>query len=279
MKQDPSEAYLLRGNSAAILILCSIVALLMTIFSGLGLAFPDLFYPSPEIAEMFLTNDLVNLIIGSLFFLISLVLFSRDELVGTLLIPGALIYVIYNYFAYLLGKPFAWSSLGNLLLVLLSFFVLFYLLRSIDHHKIKSILENRVAEKLSSWILILFGLAFIVLALSEIIPGILDGSIPPLGEKAVSVVDILVSIGWLIGGVLLLQRRALGYSLGLGLLLAASSLFIGLILYFFLAPLISGRFFDWFEVLTVSVMGMICFVPSYLFIKGVVRSEKAREVV
>ena len=279
MKQDPSDAYLLRGNGAAILILCSIVALLMIIFSGLGLAFPDLFYPSPEIAEMFLTNDLVNLIIGSLFFLISLVLFSRDELVGTLLIPGALIYVIYNYFAYLLGKPFAWSSLGNLLLVLLSFFVLFYLLRSIDHHKIKSILENRVAEKLSSWILILFGLAFIVLALSEIIPGILDGSIPPLGEKAVSVADILVSIGWLIGGVLLLQRRALGYSLGLGLLLAASSLFIGLILYFFLAPLISGRFFDWFEVLTVSVMGMICFVPSYLFIKGVVRSEKAREVV
>ena len=279
MEKDPSDAYLLRSNSTTVLFLCSTVAVLMAVFSGLGLTFPDLFYPTPEIAEMFLTNDLVNIIIGSLIFLIALILFYRNELIGTLLLPGALIYVIYNYFAYLLGKPFTWSSVGNLLLVFLSIFVLFFLIRSIDDHQVKSVLEKRVAETFSGWVLVLFGVVFIALALSEIIPGILEGSIPPLGENAVSVADILVSIGWVFGGVLLLKRRPLGYSLGLGLLLAASSLFVGLILYFLLAPLISGRFFDWFEVLTVSVMGMICFVPCYLFIKGVVRSEKAREVV
>ena len=273
MKADTSDAHLLRSNSTTVLFLCSIVAVFMAALSGLGLAFPEWFYPSPEIAELFLTNDLVNVIIGSLFFLISLLLFYKDKLIGTLLLPGTLIYVIYNYFAYLLGKPFSWSSVGNLLLFFLSIFVLFHTLRSIDHHKVKSILENGVAERFSGWVLILFGVAFIALALSEIIPGILDGSIPPLGVKAVSMADILVSIGWVLGGVLLVQHRALGYSLGLGLLLAASSLFVGLILYFFLAPLITGRIFDWFEVLTVSVMGMICFVPSALFVRGVVNSK------
>jgi hypothetical protein len=118
----------------------------------------------------------------------------------------------------------------------------------------------------------LFGLAFIALALSEIIPGLLDGSIPPLGEKAVSVADILVSIGWVFGGAALLRRKPLGYSLGLGLLLAASTLFIGLILYFFFAPLLTGRALDWIEILTVLVMGMICFVPTGLFLCGVIRA-------
>lgn len=273
MTENSSSAYLLRGNKASFLFLGSTLAVLMAALSGLGLAFPTFFYPSPEIAEMFLTNDLVNILIGLPFFLFSLVMIKRDKLLGTLLLPGALIYVIYNYFAYLLGKPYHWSAAGYLLLMLISGYGLILLLRSIDHHQIKARLEGRVADKISGWVLVFFGLAFIALALSEIIPGILDGSIPPLGEKAVSAADILVSIGWVIGGILLLGRNGLGYTMGLGLLLAASSLFIGLILFFFIAPLLTARPFDWIEVLTVFIMGMISFVPTALFCRGVIRSQ------
>lgn len=245
-------------------------ALLMVVLSVLGLLIPDRIYPNPGMADEFMTNDLVNLVIGLPLFLVSLICIRRKKMLGVLLLPGALIYTIYNYFAYLLGKPLDWIGGLNLVLVLLCGFTLFFLLSSLDHDLIKSRLVGRVAEKPTGWILILFGLAFITLALSEVIPGILDGSIPPLGEKAVSVADILVSIGWVYGGIAILQRKAFGYSLGLGLLLAASSLFIGLILYFFFAPLLIGGSLEWVEVLTVFVMGMICFVPTFLFLRGVV---------
>lgn len=278
MTTNKPSAYFLGENKRAIIFLCSTVAVIMTVLSGLGLAFPDLFYPSPEIAEMFLSNDLVNIIIGLPFFLVSLAYFSREKLLGTLLLPGAVIYVFYNYFAYLLGKPFNWAAVGNLILVLLSVYLMFLLLRSMDHPGIKAQLEGGVAERFSGWILVVFGLGFLALALSEIIPGVLDGSIPPLGEKAVSAADILVSIAWIAGGIQLLRRKTQGYSLGLGLLMAASSLFIGLILFFFIAPVMSDRAFDWSEVITVLVMGMVCFVPSFLYIRGVVRSQRALEV-
>ncbi len=50
--------------------------------------------------------------------------------------------------------------------------------------------------------------------------------------------------------------------MGLGLLVAASFLFLGLILFFFIAPLVAERAFDWIEVITVLVMGLICFIPT-----------------
>ncbi|RLD00913.1 MAG: hypothetical protein DRI46_06075 [Chloroflexi bacterium] len=274
MNKSINHTFPLEGQKAVIFILSLAAALLMMALSGLGLAFPVGVYPSQKIAETFLANDLVNIIVGLPLFLVSLIYFRREKLLGLLILPGALIYVAYNYFAYLLGQPFSWFSALYLLLIVLSGYSLFQLLGSMDHQAVKEKLEGGVVERLTGWVLVSFGLAFIALALSEIIPGILDGSIPPLGEKAVSVADILVSIGWVIGGVMLLRRRAPGYSLGLGLLLAASSLFIGLILFFFFAPLLTGRDFDWIEVLTVFGMGMICFVPTFLFYRGVIRFKQ-----
>lgn len=274
MNKSINHSFPLEGQQTVIFILSLAAALLMLTLSGLSLAFPEGVYSSLKIAETFLANDLVNIIVGLPLFLVSLIYFRRRKLIGLLILPGALIYVVYNYFAYLLGQPFNWFSVLYMLLVVLSGYSFVQLLGSMDHQAVKEQLEGGVAERLTGWILVIFGLAFITLALSEIIPGVLDGSIPPLGDKAVSVADILVSIGWVIGGVMLLRRRAPGYSLGLGLLLAASSLFIGLILFFFFAPLLTGREFDWVEVLTVFVMGMICFVPTFLFYRGVVRSKK-----
>jgi hypothetical protein len=274
MSPAANQSYPLQKGFNTIQFLAWAAALLMVVLSLLGLIFPDQIYSDPTTADEFMTNDLVNLVIGLPLFLISLYYFRREELMGLLLLPGALIYTIYNYFAYLLGKPFNWIGGLTLVLVLLCGYILFLLLSSLDHQVIRARLAGKTSEKLTGWILVFFGLAFIALALSEIIPGILDGSIPPLGEKAVSVADILVSIGWVYGGVILLQRRALGYSLSLGLLLAASSLFIGLILYFFFAPLLTGRALDWVEVLTVFVMGLICFGPTFLFLRGVVRGQK-----
>lgn len=274
MTSYAGKPFPLEKNFRSIFALTTAATILMVILSALGLLIPDQLYPDVSMADEFMTNDLVNLIIGLPLFLVGLVYFGQRQLMGTMLLPGALIYTFYNYFAYLLGKPFNWISLFYLLLLLLCAVILIALLSALDHESIKAKLEGKSSERLTGWVLVLFGLAFIALALSEIVPGILDGSIPPLGEKAVSAADILVSIAWVYGGIALLRRKSLGYSLGLGLLLAASALFIGLILYFFIAPLLIGRALDWFEVLTVFVMGLICFIPNFLFLRGVVRAQQ-----
>ncbi len=95
----------------------------------------------------------------------------RGKLLGALLLPGALVYVIYNYIAYLLGRDWSWISLINLLLVVLSIIALILHLRSINHRAVMEKLEGRVGEKVSGWVLVVFGLAFIVLAVSTIITG------------------------------------------------------------------------------------------------------------
>lgn len=277
MTKRPSliKNLLVKNNVSLILFLSTAIALIMTVFSGLGFLLPDMFYPAPGLVEQYLANDLVNIILGLPLFIAALVLLRRGKLLGLLLLPGALIYVIYNYVGYALGRHWDWISIINLGLVILSFFAIVLLLKAMDHQAVMDILEGKVREKAAGWILVIFGLAFIALAVSTIITGVREGTIPPLGENAVSIADIVVSLGWVGGGILLLRRKPLGFSVGLGLLVAASFLFLGLVLFFFLAPLVTDRAFDWIEVITVLGMGLVCFIPTGLFWRGVARGERA----
>jgi hypothetical protein len=255
-----------------ILILTVGVAALMVILSGMGILIPDFFYPDPGLRENYLANDPVNIILGLPLFLAGMILIKKGRLLGSLLLPGALIYIGYNYIGYGLGRPWDWLAFLYLGLAILSMIALLLFLMRMDHQTVKAGLEGNIPGKVSGWILVVFGIAFIALAISTISEGIKEGAIPPLGEHAVSIADIVVSLGWVSGGILLLRKKPLGYSTGLGLLVAASFLFIGLILFFFFAPLVSNRPFDWTEVITVLVMGLICFVPTGLFWNGVLRS-------
>jgi hypothetical protein len=73
----------------------------------------------------------------------------------------------------------------------------------------------------------------------------------------------------IVGGVLLWRREPLGYVTGTGLLFQASMLFIGLIAVLLLRPLISGAPFLPVDILVVFAMGLVCFVPLALFLRGV----------
>jgi hypothetical protein len=262
-----------KDNISLILLLSAATALLMTVFSGLGFLIPEVFYPDPGLLEQYLANDLVNIILGLPLFIAALLLMRKGKLFGLLLLPGALVYVIYNYVGYALGRPWNWIAFINLVLVILSLITLVLLLKALDHQVVMDKLKGHVGEKAAGWILVIFGMAFIALAVSTITAAIQEGTIPPLGENAVSVADILVSLGWVGGGITLLRKKPLGFSVGLGLLVSASFLFIGLVLFFFITPLVSDRPFDWVEVITVLGMGLVCFVPTGIFWRGVVRNK------
>ncbi|MFN2152268.1 MAG: hypothetical protein ACK2T5_11770, partial [Anaerolineales bacterium] len=61
----------------------------------------------------------------------------------------------------------------------------------------------------------------------------------------------------------------LGFVSGLGLLFAASTLFIGLLIYFILQPFVSDVSFAWVDFLVVLLMSLICFVPFGLYVRSI----------
>ena len=72
---------------------------------------------------------------------------------------------------------------------------------------------------------------------------------------------------------MLWRRKAFGYVCALGLLFQATMLFAGLIAVLALRPLISGDPFPLTDIVVVSIMGLVCFVPFVLFIRGVLSGK------
>lgn len=250
-------------------ILSLIVAFLMTVTSLVGLLYPSAIYPSDELRQANMSNDLINLLIGLPILLVPMWLTWRGKLVGLLSWPGALLYVLYNYTAYIFGIPVGSITLAFVSLALLSIYSVVILLKSIDRNTIQAQLSGAAPEKFAGWILVVFGSAFLFRAIG-MLAGVGAGQAAlPVPEIGTLVADTVLSILWISGGVLLLRRKPLGYVSGLGLLFAASALFIGLIAYLLLQPALTGAPLMLTDVSISLIMGLVCFIPTGLFIRGV----------
>jgi hypothetical protein len=71
-----------------------------------------------------------------------------------------------------------------------------------------------------------------------------------------------------IGGILLWQRRPMGYVIGSGLLLQYGMLAVGLIPYLLLQPRLAGTLVESDAIVAVLLMAVVCFVPFAFFIRG-----------
>ena len=247
----------------------------MGVLSLVGLILPDSVYPSEEFIRSFLVNDVINLLIGLPILLGSMWLTRRGNLIGLLFWPGALLYVLYNYTAYIFGLPISWMVLAYIALVLLSGITIFDLLFSIDRESVKEQLSGNVPVKISGWFLVLFGALFLFRAIGVITEASTSGTAVAVSEIGVLIADIVLSVLMIVGGALLLRRTPLGYTSGLGLLFAASMLFIGLVMILLLQPVLTDAPFVLMDVLVVFIMGLICFIPFGLFTRGVVSSGKS----
>jgi hypothetical protein len=239
------------------------------IASGIaGLTDQSTLYPSDELRQTFLPNDVVNLAIGVPILLLSMWLTQRRKLIGLLFWPGALFYVFYNYIAYLFGIPFSYTFPLNLTLVTLSVYTIIVLVGSIDGKIVQEKLHDKVPEKFTGGIIAAFGILFAVRVAAVVIGALVKEMPIPTTELPVLIADFLVSPAFIIGGVLLWRRQALGYLSGLGLLFQASMLFIGLIVFMLIQPLLTDASFPLLDIVVVAVMGLICFVPFGLYVRG-----------
>ena len=252
-----------------------IISVLMALASIAGIIFPSALYPTDELLRNFLSNDVVNLLIGLPIILISVLFTMRKKLLGLLLLPGSLLFVIYNYLIYVLAIPLNWAVLLYLALITLSLYTIIKLFTIIDGKKVQQSLSWGVHERISGAILVAMGLLFMLQAIGAMIDPVIN-QIQITGlELAVHVSDFLISPALVMGGILLWRRKDFGYVSGLGLLFQASMLFIGLIVFLIIQPLLTTSPFLLVDILVVGIMGLICFIPFTLFIRGIMAKENS----
>jgi hypothetical protein len=96
-----------------------------------------------------------------------------------------------------------------------------------------------------------------------------------MSEIGVLTADMILSVIWIAGGVGLLLRKPLGYASGLGLLFSGSMLFVALIAFLLLGPLLLDLPFALTDLIVVIIMGMSCFIPFLLFCRGALGGGKS----
>jgi len=246
-----------------------VIAVLMAIASVAGLLNQTIVSPTEELLQAFVPNAGVNLGLGLPILLGSMWLARRGKLVGLLLWPGALFYVFYTYIVYVLAMPVNVAFLLHLTLVTLSVYTMIGLIAGIDGKAVQGQLTGAVPERFGGGVVAVLGFLFFMRVAIVMINVLVSQKPITSTELALNVTDFLITPAWIIGGVLLWRRRAIGYVTGLGLLFQASMLFIGLIFIMIVGPVMTAAEFVLSDVLVIFVMGMVCFIPFGLFVRGV----------
>jgi hypothetical protein len=236
-----------------------------------GLLIPAALYPTVELRQSFVSNDVVNLLIGLPILLGSLALARRGRWIGLLLWPGALFYSVYNYLAYSVALLPFWAGWIALALALLCAAGIWSLAASLDPAAIRARLEGNVPRRLAGGVLAGLGGLFFVRTLGALAAGLGGGSSPAGAELGTLIADLLTTPWWVVGGALLWRRSAWGYAAGAGLLFTASMLFIGLLVFFILQPFTAGAAFPAADFVVILAMGLVCFIPTGLFLRGAAR--------
>jgi hypothetical protein len=254
-----------------------VIALIMSVASVAGLMYPTRLYPTDELRQSFVANDVVNLLIGLPILLGSMWLARRGTLIGLLLWPGALFYVLYNYMVYAFALPLNVELLLSLVLLTLSTYTTIGLVASIDGKEVQRRLSGVVPERLAGGVLTGLGIAFSLLAIGTMVNHLVSKTPIAGPELALQVSDFTVSPAWVIGGILLWRREPLGYVTGAGLLFQASMLFIGLIAFLLLQPLLTDAPFALADIVVTLLLGLICFIPFALFVRGLVSVDRPKD--
>lgn len=252
-----------------------LIASLMAAASVIGLLYGDVVYPTEDLVHSFVPTDAVNLLIGLPILLGSMWLTRRGKLIGLLLWPGALFFVLYNYLGYVLAMPLNAAFLLHLTLLPLSAYTLIGLIAVIDGEAVKQQLTGSVPERVAGGILAGLGLLFLLRVFGALVSALIGQTPVAEMELALHVSDFLLAPALIIGGVLLWRHTALGYVSGLAMLFQASMLFIGLIIFLLIQPFLTAAPFAPADVVAVSFLGMICFIPLALFVRGVVSARRS----
>ena len=249
------------------------IAVIMALVSVAGIVYRGTFYPTEELSAGFVATDILNLGVGLPILLVSMQLARRGILAGLLCWPGALLYVLYIYVSYL-ALPMRALLIPHILLIALIAYSAIAIIVKIDSDAVRRRIGGAVPAKSTGCILTGIAILVIVYQAVNIITCLINQAPPDRVEFVQWIDDLVVGCPALLGGgYLLLRRKALGYVAGAGLLLMCSLLFIGVIPAMVFQAISAGASVDVIGILVVLVIGMVCFIPFVLFVRGVAKTR------
>ena len=266
-----NDITLIRWISLVIALLAAAVAV-AGIISGTSL------YQTEEMLLLKVPTDLFTLIVAVPALLVSIWLARRGRLLGLLCWPAPLLYLLYIYLANAIGVPLGVLFLAYVAIAALSAYTLIGLVACINAEAVRQRLAGAVPEKAAGAILIALSVLFSLMNLAYVVTALTSPAAAQPIEMPVWIVDFVVlAPSWIIGGMLLLRREALGYVSGAALLLVGCMLFLGAIFSLAYTALYTASPLDLAGILIMLVASLICVVPFALFVRGISRSGRGAQ--
>ena len=250
-----------------------IIAILVAGAAFLGIFFSSFVFPTEELRQAYMVTDVSNLTLIIPLLILSICLTLYKKLIGLLFWPGVIMTITYHYIAYVFGTPVSWIYLLYFTILVLSIYILIGLIVSIDSEQVRNDLSGLVFEKLSGWLLVIFGIFIFLRFYGVFSNSLLKQQIISTAESSATVADFLLCPTWIICGILLLKKKALGYLGATGLLFKLCMLFIGLLAYFIITPILTEASFKTVDFIIVSIMTIIFNIPFLLFVRGVLKRK------
>jgi len=175
---------------------------------------------SEDVAIQGIAQDYITLFIGIPLLLISLFLMWKGSLRGRFILAGTLGYFFVTFLFYLIMGMYNKLFLAYAFLMGASFFSFALTIMSFDLNELSDIFSHKTSEKFAGGFLIFNAFAITMLWLKIVIPPLINGTIYPeqLQHYTTLIVQgmdlgLLLPIG-AVSGVLLIQKKPLGYLLG-----------------------------------------------------------------
>ncbi|MFN2120453.1 MAG: hypothetical protein ACK2T0_08695 [Anaerolineales bacterium] len=205
----------------------SVAAALVAVLGNIvGLMVPAIYARlTPAFLAQAYAQDVANVALVAPAWLVLAALTLRGSVRARLLWLGVLLFAVYNYVIYTLSVPFGPLFLLWVAVLGLSFYALLGGILTTDQEQAAASLQNRLASRVTGWVLLVLAVLFAALWLSEDVPALLSGTTPAsvvdlgIPTNVVHVLDLAFFLpGAAVCGILLLRGRAVGYALAPGFL-------------------------------------------------------------
>jgi hypothetical protein len=251
------------------------VSILVTITSLSGIFIESTYLRETKAwAVQAIGQDYANLAVVILL-LVSTYYLSKNSLRAYLVWLGAHIYIIYAFAIYAFAVHFNFLFLIYIIILGMSFFTLAGGLRAVDTANLSAYFLLNTKSKIVSALLMIIGILFSLLWLSEIIPSLLSNEIPPslvetgLGVNPVHVLDLAFLLpSMVITSVLLWRKELLGFLLGVPLLVFSAAMSIGIIAMFIISASM-GKPSSLPAGMIIGLIMLLSVYFSYLFLREV----------